>query len=116
VPPPAIAEASAVCEALATRLIDANVTRDQMRICADFKLLGGDKVVLVWAALAPADAVFPSHAFPASMPAAKLPSEATEAPRRTSTKDSNPGRSRLLLPLWATSLRVSRQPSLTKRS
>ena len=118
VPPPAVREASAVCEALAARLVDPQVARDQVRICADFKLLGGDKIVLIWAATASADAVFPAHAFPASMPAAaKLPLSEPPAkqpvnvqlllpqprrPKRSDDDDDDPSAS-------------SRKPPLTSR-
>ena len=71
----AVREASAICERLAQRILP-HVARDRARVCADFKLLGGDRVQLMWASTPPPDATYPSTDFPASMPCATLPSEA----------------------------------------
>ena len=65
----AVREASAVCEALAARL-RPGMPRDQVRVCADFKLLGGEKIVLIWVAMPPSNVVFPATDFPASLPGA----------------------------------------------
>ena len=76
VPHAAVKEAAAVCEAIAARLMP-HTERDQVRVCADFKLLGGDKVVLTWASLPAAADVFPNSDFPASMPHKELPEDAS---------------------------------------
>lgn len=68
----AVREASAVCEKLAERL-QPDVPRDRARVCADFKLLGGDRVLLMWASMPAPGAVFPASDFPASMPCATIP-------------------------------------------
>ena len=76
---------AAVCEALVDRLC-ADRPRDQVRVCADFKLLGGDRIVLAWACMPQAESVFPSTDFPASMhahadiPEGKHPTAAASAP------------------------------------
>ena len=86
VPALAVKEAAAVCEALAARL-RPTMRRDQVRVCADFKLLGGDRIVLAWVSMPPADAVFPSTDFPSSMPAAPvLPAAPKQAPRPSGGK------------------------------
>ena len=82
VPEAAVRKATEVCEGLASRIASKNTPREEVHICADFKLLGGDKVVLLWAGSAEGDEAFPAYAFPASMKAAELPQEATVAPPR----------------------------------
>jgi hypothetical protein len=77
VPAAAVKECAAVCDALAQRLL-AHRPRDQIRVCADFKLLGGDKVVLAWASAPEATASLPSTDFPASMPARALPAQSRQ--------------------------------------
>ena len=79
VPASAVKECAAICQALAARLLP-DLPRDQVRVCADFKLLGGDRVVLAWASVPSANAVFPGTDFPASMPSKALPAVA-HAPR-----------------------------------
>lgn len=78
----AVREASAVCAGLAAKVVEADVSREDVRICADFKLLGGDRIVLLWASREGPEEIFPMYAFPSSMASAKLPKEMQIAPPR----------------------------------
>jgi hypothetical protein len=75
VPTSAVKQAATVCASLAALLLERREP-EARRICADFKLLGGNRVVLIWAAAPSADATpFPAAGFPSSMPATSLPSD-----------------------------------------
>ena len=64
VPVAAVERATEVCARLAARVVGADCPREHVRICADFKLLGGDEIVLQWAACVGSDAVCtPEHMF-----------------------------------------------------
>ena len=87
VPTAAVREAAQVCATLAER-VQPGVPRERVRVCADFKLLGGSKVVLLWAATPPPEAAFPSPEFPSSMPCASMPAEATQRVSRAAHVDA----------------------------
>eukprot|EP00966_Prymnesium_polylepis_P211270 4892519-Prymnesium_polylepis.1 len=81
VPAPALARCRDACRELAMRL-GSRAAQGSLRVVADFRLLGGDKVELVWASLPRSDDPIPVAHFPASMPCASLRRPSDGPPER----------------------------------
>ena len=72
VPAAALLKCNTTCTAIAARLLSRTQQEGSLRVVADFRLLSGGRVELIWASFPPSDVAIPSAHFPASMPVASL--------------------------------------------